>query len=143
MNALEVDLVVIGTGPGGEALATGAAKAGLTVVAVDKHLVGGECPYYGCIPTKMMVRGSDVVAEVRRAAAVAGEATITPSWAAVHRRIDDEATTHWDDTIAVDRLKDAGATVHHGVARLDGIGRVSVEEPDGTTHPYTTRRGVA
>ena len=142
MSAHEVDLVVIGTGPGGEALATGAAKAGLTVVAVDKHLVGGECPYYGCIPTKMMVRGSDVVAEVRRAAAVAGEATITPSWAAVHRRIDDEATTHWDDTIAVDRLKDAGATVHHGVGRLAGPGRVEVTTADGEVIAYTTSRGV-
>jgi len=142
MSAHEVDLVVIGTGPGGEALATGAAKAGLTVVAVDKHLVGGECPYYGCIPTKMMVRGSDVVAEVRRAAAVAGEATITPSWAAVHRRIDDEATTHWDDTIAVDRLKDAGATVHHGVGRLAGPGRVEVTTADGEVITYTTSRGV-
>ena len=142
MSTHEVDLVVIGTGPGGEALATGAAKAGLKVVAVDKHLVGGECPYYGCIPTKMMVRGSDVVAEVRRAAAVAGEATITQSWAAVHRRIDDEATTHWDDTIAVDRLKDAGATVHHGVGRLAGPGRVEVTTADGEVIAYTTSRGV-
>jgi pyruvate/2-oxoglutarate dehydrogenase complex dihydrolipoamide dehydrogenase (E3) component len=142
MNAHEVDLVVIGTGPGGEALAGGAARAGLRVVAVDKHLVGGECPYYGCIPTKMMVRGSDVVAEVRRAAAVAGEAAITPSWSVVARRVDQEATTGWDDTIAVDRLRDAGATVHHGVARLDGPGRVRVELADGTTQEYVASRGV-
>lgn len=142
MSAHEVDLVVIGTGPGGEALATGAAKAGLRVVAVDKHLVGGECPYYGCIPTKMMVRGSDVVAEVRRAAAVAGEATISPAWSVVAGRIDQQATTGWDDTIAVDRLRDAGATVHHGVARLDGPGRVRVELADGTTQEYTATRGV-
>ncbi len=142
MSAHEVDLVVIGTGPGGEALATGAAKAGLRVVAVDKHLVGGECPYYGCIPTKMMVRGSDVVAEVRRAAAVAGEATIAPSWSVVARRVDQEATTGWDDTIAVDRLRDAGATVHHGVARLDGPGRVRVELADGATEVYVAARGV-
>ncbi|KQW43066.1 pyridine nucleotide-disulfide oxidoreductase [Nocardioides sp. Root1257] len=142
MTQREVDLVVIGTGPGGEALATGAAKAGLEVVAVDKHLVGGECPYYGCIPTKMMVRGADVVAEVRRAAEVAGEATIAPSWGVVHRRIDEQATTHWDDTIAVDRLRDAGATVHHGVGRLAGPKQVTVETADGETLTYTARRGV-
>lgn len=142
MDAHEVDLVVIGTGPGGEALATGAAKAGLRVVAVDRHLVGGECPYYGCIPTKMMVRGSDLVAEVRRAGAVAGEATITPVWSVVARRVDQEATTGWDDTIAVDRLRDAGATVHHGVGRLDGPGRVRVEEQDGTVTTYDATRGV-
>ena len=141
MSAREVDLVVIGLGPGGEALASGAAKAGLDVVAVDRHLVGGECPYYGCIPTKMMVRGSDLVAEVRRTPGLAGEATVEPAWSVVARRIDEDATTHWDDTIAVDRLVDAGATVHHGVARLTGVGAVAVET-DGATVEYTTRRGV-
>ena len=141
MSAREVDLVVIGLGPGGEALAYGAAKAGLEVVAVDRHLVGGECPYYGCIPTKMMVRGSDLVAEVRRAPGLAGEATISPARSVVARRIDEAATTHWDDTIAVDRLVDAGATVLHGVARLTGVGAVAVETADGTVE-LTTRRGV-
>ena len=53
----EVDVVVIGLGPGGESLATQLAQAGLSVVGVDKHLVGGECPYYGCVPSKMMIRG--------------------------------------------------------------------------------------
>jgi pyruvate/2-oxoglutarate dehydrogenase complex dihydrolipoamide dehydrogenase (E3) component len=142
MTERNVDLVVIGTGPGGEALATGAAKAGLEVVAVDKHLVGGECPYYGCIPTKMMVRGSDVVAEVRRAGRVAGDATISPSWATVAGRVDKDATAGWDDTVAVDRLQDAGATVHHGVGRLAGTGRVVVDTADGDTLTYETRRGV-
>src|SRR3954447_8735551 len=101
MTQREVDLVVIGTGPGGEGLATGAAKAGLEVVAVDRHLVGGECPYYGCIPTKMMVRAADALAETRRAATLAGDTTAVPSWAPVHRRLDEKATTGWDDTIAV------------------------------------------
>lgn len=142
MTQHEVDLVVIGTGPGGEALAAGAAKAGLEVVAVDRHLVGGECPYYGCVPTKMMVRGSDTLAEVRRAAQVAGEASIAPAWSVVHRRIDEDATTHWDDTIAVDRLRDAGATVHHGVGRLTGPKQVTVALADGGTVAYAARRGV-
>jgi pyruvate/2-oxoglutarate dehydrogenase complex dihydrolipoamide dehydrogenase (E3) component len=141
-DAREVDLVVIGTGPGGEALASGAATAGLEVVAVDRHLVGGECPYYGCIPTKMMVRASDAVAEVRRASSLAGDASSSTSWGPVHRRIDEEATTGWDDTIAVDRLKEAGATVHHGVARLAGPGCVTVELAAGGTVTYTARRGV-
>lgn len=141
MSAHEVDLVVIGLGPGGEALASGAAKAGLEVVAVDKHLVGGECPYYGCIPTKMMVRGSDALAEVRRAPQVAGEATATPAWSVVARRIDEDATTGWDDSIAVDRLRDAGATTRHGVARLTGVGEVTVDVA-GETQVFTARRGV-
>ena len=74
----EVDLVVIGAGPGGEALAGGAAAAGLEVVVVDRHLVGGECPYYGCIPTKMMVRAADALAEAGRVSRLAGDVTVVP-----------------------------------------------------------------
>jgi len=61
-DPVDVDLVVVGAGPGGEALASGAAAEGLSVVVVDRHLVGGECPYYGCIPSKMMVRAAGSLA---------------------------------------------------------------------------------
>ncbi len=138
----EVDLVVVGAGPGGESLASGAAQAGLEVVVVDRHLVGGECPYYGCIPTKMMVRASDALAEAARARRLAGDVAVTPSWTPVAERIRDEATSDWDDTIAVERLEGAGATVHHGVGRLNGPRRVDVELADGTTVSYTARLGV-
>lgn len=138
-----VDLVVIGLGPGGEALATGAAKAGLHVVALDKHLVGGECPYYGCVPSKMMVRAADVLAEAGRVGALAGEATVTSSWAPLAQRITSEATDGWDDQVAVDRLVAAGVTFHHGTGRLDGTGRVRVELADGSAGPtYVAARGV-
>ena len=138
----QVDLVVIGLGPGGEALATAAAKAGLSVLAVDKHLVGGECPYYGCIPSKMMVRAADTLAEAGRAGALAGDVSVTASWAPVARRVSEEATAGWDDTVAVRRLEDAGAEVLHGVARLAGPGRVEVELPGGGTRSVTAERGV-
>jgi len=141
-SAVSVDLVVIGAGPGGEALATGAAKAGLEVVVVDRHLVGGECPYYGCIPSKMMIRAADALAEAGRVTTLAGDAVVTPSWAPVARRLDEEATSGWDDTIAVQRLQDAGATVHHGVGRLDGPGLVRVALADGGEVAYEVRRGV-
>jgi pyruvate/2-oxoglutarate dehydrogenase complex dihydrolipoamide dehydrogenase (E3) component len=136
------DLVVIGLGPGGEALASGAAEAGLRVVAVDKHLVGGECPYYGCVPSKMMVRAADLLAEAGRVAGVAGSVTVEPSWAPVATRIAEQATDHWDDAVAVDRLREAGASVLHGTARLAGPGRVEVEAPDGSLTSYVAERGV-
>ncbi len=138
----DVDLVVIGAGPGGEALASGAAAAGLEVVVVERHLVGGECPYYGCIPSKMMLRAADALAEAARVSELAGDARVVPSWAPVAKRIDEEATSGWDDAIAVDRLQDAGVRVHHGVARLDGVARVVVELNDGGSTTYTARRGV-
>jgi pyruvate/2-oxoglutarate dehydrogenase complex dihydrolipoamide dehydrogenase (E3) component len=130
-----VDVVVVGLGPGGEALATELARAGLSVVGVDRRLVGGECPYYGCVPSKMMVRASDVLAEARRVPEFAGGSTVGPDWAPVHARIRDEATTDWDDQIAVDRLVDAGVTFVRGTARLAGPREVEV---DGTTYVAAT-----
>ena len=142
-DAQQVDLVVIGLGPGGEALATAVADAGLAVVAVDRHLVGGECPYYGCVPTKMMVRGSDLVAETGRAAGTVGDVTLLSSWAPVAERVAVQATDHWDDRVAVERLQGHGATVLHGTARLDGVRRVVVTPTDGSDPvTYEASRGV-
>ncbi|MDX6374608.1 MAG: hypothetical protein QOD98_3596 [Nocardioidaceae bacterium] len=143
IDVQQVDLVVVGLGPGGEALANAVATAGLKVVAVDKHLVGGECPYYGCIPTKMMVRAADLLAESGRAAELAGDVSVTSSWAPVAERVAVQATDHWDDRVAVDRLVDAGAAVVHGVASLDGPGRVVVTVPTSSDPiRFEAARGV-
>lgn len=145
-QAEQVDLVVIGLGPGGEALANGVASAGLRVVAVDRHLVGGECPYYGCVPTKMMVRAADALAESQRAAELAGEVELRPSWAPVADRIAVQATDHWDDRVAVERLERAGARVLHGTARLagrlDGRHQVAVEFASGGQARFEAAVGV-
>lgn len=131
----DVDVVVVGLGPGGEAVATQLAQAGLRVVAADRRLVGGECPYYGCIPSKMMIRGADVLAEGRRIPELAGTSTVVSDWAPVHARIRDEATDDWDDKVAVDRLEAAGVTFVRGAARLVGPRSVEV---DGTTYDAGT-----
>jgi pyruvate/2-oxoglutarate dehydrogenase complex dihydrolipoamide dehydrogenase (E3) component len=143
----QVDVVVVGLGPGGESLANALATAGLAVVAVDKQLVGGECPYFGCVPTKMMVRAADVLAEAGRVGELAGEVTVRPSWAPVAERVSVQATDHWDDRVAVERLENAGATVLHGTARLDGSSagsrRVVVTPADGSEPvTYEASRGV-
>ena len=141
----QVDVVVVGLGPGGESAATQLAKAGLKVVGVDRRLAGGECPYFGCIPSKMMIRAADVLAEARRVADLAGESTVTPDWSPVHVRIRDEATTDWDDQVAVDRLVDAGVTFVRGAARLTGPRTVEVDPSTGSGQAavrYTASRGV-
>ena len=124
------DVVVIGLGPGGEATATELAKAGLSVVGVDERLVGGECPYFGCIPSKMMIRASDALAEGRRIAGLAGEADVQPDWSQVADRIRDEATDDWDDEVAVKRLEGAGVRFVRGHGRLTGPRTVEVRRRD-------------
>lgn len=131
------DVVVVGLGPGGEAVATQLAQAGLDVVAVDERLVGGECPYYGCIPSKMIIRAADALQEARRVGDLAGTADVRPDFGVVARRIREEATSDWDDSAGVQRLEDAGARFVRGHARLAGERRVEVA---GTT--YVAARGV-
>jgi len=137
-----VDVVVIGTGPGGEDATGRLARAGLDVVAVEARLVGGECPYFGCIPTKMMVRASDALAEARRAGTLAGSVDVTPDWAPVARRVRDDATADWDDTAAVERLEKAGARVVRGRGRLVGPREVAVDTADGERRFRATRAVV-
>jgi pyruvate/2-oxoglutarate dehydrogenase complex dihydrolipoamide dehydrogenase (E3) component len=137
---MDVDVVVIGLGPGGEYAANKLASAGLDVVGVEKHLVGGECPFYGCIPSKLWIRSSDIVGEARRADELVGPTTVTPDWARVRHRIRDEATHDWSDDGHVQGLVDAGVRVVRGHARLDGPGRVVVDGPDAGM--YAAARGV-
>lgn len=133
----QVDVVVIGMGPGGEDLAGQLAEAGLKVVGVENHLVGGECPYYGCIPSKMVIRAADLLEEARRVNTMAGTATVSPDYSIVADRIRDEATDDWDDTVAVDRFVGKGGIFVRGKGALEGADRVRVCDD-----VYVARLGV-
>ena len=126
MSEREFDVVVVGMGPGAEYLAEELAKAGVPVAAVEDSLVGGECPYWGCVPSKMMIRAANLLAEGRRISGMAGSAVISPSWAPVAKRIRDEATDNWDDTVAADRFTGLGGALVRGHARITGPGEVTV-----------------
>src|SRR6516164_1611827 len=97
------DVVVIGMGPGGEYAAGALAEAGLHVTAIEDRLVGGECPYFGCVPSKMMIRAANLIAETRRVPGLAGTSTVTPDWSPVALRIREEATDDWNDKVAATR----------------------------------------
>src|ERR1700710_2501865 len=99
----EVDVVVLGLGVGGEEVGGKLAAAGLSVVGIESRLVGGECPYWGCVPSKMMIRAASTLAESRRVNILAGSASDTPDGGSAARRIREEATDDWDDTVAVKR----------------------------------------
>lgn len=138
----ECDVVVLGLGPGGEHVASGLASAGLRVVGVDERLVGGECPYYGCIPSKMMIAAAQTLREGRRVNGRAGRSEVTPDWTPVADRIRDEATDDWNDQVAVDRLVAAGATFVRGRGRITGKDTVTVTAADGSQRAYRAARGI-
>src|SRR5437868_8968325 len=124
-------------GVGGELLAEHMADAGLDVIGIEANLVGGECPYWGCIPTKMMARAANALAEARRVPHLAGTATVDPDWAPVATRIRVEATDTWDDRVAVERFEEKGGRFVRGRGRLDGPGRVRVGD-----RTFEARRAV-
>ncbi|RZS31255.1 pyruvate/2-oxoglutarate dehydrogenase complex dihydrolipoamide dehydrogenase (E3) component [Herbihabitans rhizosphaerae] len=137
----EVDVVVVGMGPGGEEVAAQLARAGLRVVGVESRLVGGECPYFACVPTKMMIRAAHTLAEAGRVGELAGSADVHADWAPVAKRIRDEATDDWDDTVAVRRFTDIGGTFVRGTGRITAPREVTVSTSDGE-QVLRARRGV-
>jgi pyruvate/2-oxoglutarate dehydrogenase complex dihydrolipoamide dehydrogenase (E3) component len=136
MGESEYDVIVIGLGVGGEELGGRLARAGLSVLGIEKTLVGGECPYWGCIPSKMMVRAGNALAEAGRVNRVAGQAEALPGWSPVAARVRD-ATANWDDTVAVERFERRGGTFLRTEARITGPG---VVEADGRR--FRARRGI-
>jgi pyruvate/2-oxoglutarate dehydrogenase complex dihydrolipoamide dehydrogenase (E3) component len=120
------DVVVLGMGPGGEYAAGALAEAGLHVTAVEDRLVGGECPYYGCVPSKMMIRAANLLAETRRVPGMAGTSAVTPDWSPVALRIREEATDYWNDKVAADRFTGKGGHLVRGHGTITAPGEVTV-----------------
>jgi pyruvate/2-oxoglutarate dehydrogenase complex dihydrolipoamide dehydrogenase (E3) component len=133
----QVDILVVGMGVGGEEVAGRLAEAGLTVVGIEHNLVGGECPYWGCVPSKMMIRAANALAETRRVGELAGQAEAHPDWTPVAKRIREEATDDWDDRVAVERFTGKGGRFVRGYGALAGPRRVRVGDDE-----YAARVGV-
>jgi pyruvate/2-oxoglutarate dehydrogenase complex dihydrolipoamide dehydrogenase (E3) component len=135
------DVIVIGLGPGGEYVAGTLAEAGLHVTGVESRLVGGECPYYGCVPSKMMIRAANLIAEARRVPGMAGMSTVTPDWSPVALRIREEATDYWNDKVAADRFTGKGGHLVRGHGTITGPGEVTVST-EGGTRAFRARKGI-
>ena len=133
----QTDVVIVGLGTGGEDLALQLTTAGLRVVGVEPALLGGECAYWACIPSKIMIRAADLLQEARRVNGMAGRADVTPDWSPVAARIREEATGDWDDSIAVARFEGIGGRFVRGRGRLTGPTTVTVGNES-----FTATRGI-
>ena len=125
------DVVIIGGGPAGEIVGERAVKAGLTAVVIESDLVGGECSYWACMPSKALLRPGEALRAVRRVpgarAAVTGEIDLSE---ALKRR--DAMISHLDDKWQVKWLDDTKISLIRGHARIAGEKLVSVTAKDGT-----------
>ena len=135
------DVIVIGAGPAGENAAGRCAQGGLSTAIVERELVGGECSYWGCIPSKALIRPGDVIAAARRvpgaAEAVTGAVDVT---AALGWR--DDLVAHWDDRSQLPWLEERHVTLVRGAGRLAGERVVEVTAGDGTVRRLTAGRAV-
>jgi dihydrolipoamide dehydrogenase len=135
------DVVVLGAGPAGEVAAGRLAEGGRRVAIVEADLVGGECSYYACMPSKALLRPAQALSEVRRVAgareAVTGELDVP---AALRRR--DEVVHDLSDEVQLPWLQDRGIELFRGHGRLAGERRVVVEGAEGGEQALTAETAV-
>jgi pyruvate/2-oxoglutarate dehydrogenase complex dihydrolipoamide dehydrogenase (E3) component len=136
------DVIVLGAGSTGENVADIAVRGGLSAVLVESELVGGDCSYWACIPSKALLRGPEVLAEARAvrgaAPAVKGDLDVEETLA---RR--SSFTGDGDDSGQVRWVAGAGIDLLRGTGRLDGERSVVVTAPDGSRTRLTARHAVA
>jgi dihydrolipoamide dehydrogenase len=119
------DVVVMGAGPAGEVAAGRLADGGLRVAIVEDRLVGGECSFWACMPSKSLLRPYEALAEARRIPGAAEAATGTLDVQAVLERRN-EVVHDWDDEVQLPWLRDRGIELHRGRGRIAGERRVGV-----------------
>lgn len=137
----EQDVIVVGGGPVGMTVAARVRAAHLTVTLIEAELVGGECHYWACVPSKALLRPVEIYDAARSAAATRSALTGQLDLPEVSARRDRFAD-YWDDTRLVERVAAAGTTVLHGYGRLTGEHAVSVTTADGKAFELTARHAV-
>ncbi|MFD0305939.1 dihydrolipoyl dehydrogenase family protein [Streptomyces sp. NPDC127119] len=136
------DVVVLGAGPVGENVADRARAAGLSAAIVESELVGGECSYWACMPSKVLLRPAIARADARKVPGLrqAVQGPLDAAEVLAHRNY---YTSDWTDDGQVQWLEGVGVDLYRGHGRLDGPRRVTVEGPDGERHVLTARHAVA
>lgn len=142
MRESSFDAIVIGAGPTGENVAQRAVKAGLSVAIVESGLVGGECSYYACIPSKALLRSSAAL-EAARHVEGAKQAITGPIDASAVLARRTRLVKNWTDGDQAEWLKKTGITLLRGRGRIAGERVVEVRAKDGTVSSFRARHAVA
>lgn len=135
------DVVVLGAGPVGENVADRARAAGLSVAVVERELIGGECSYWACVPSKALLRPVLAIADARRVSGAREAVTSAIDADGVFGRRN-RYVGDWDDAGQADWVAGIGATLVRGHARLDGPRRVAVTTADGEVVTLTAEHAV-
>jgi pyruvate/2-oxoglutarate dehydrogenase complex dihydrolipoamide dehydrogenase (E3) component len=135
------DVIVIGAGAVGENVADRVVQGGLTAAIVERELVGGECSYWACMPTKALLRSASALRAARRLPGAREAVTGDLDARAVLRRRDSFAS-HWKDDGQVSWLESAGIALHRGQGRITGDRVVEVTGADGVVETLTARHAV-
>ncbi|MFJ9030035.1 dihydrolipoyl dehydrogenase family protein [Streptomyces sp. NPDC102274] len=135
------DVIVLGAGPVGQNAAEHARAGGLSVAVVERELVGGECSYWACVPSKALLRPVITVSDTRRVDGARQAVTGPLDTARVFARRD-HYVTDWDDSGQAGWVKSIGADLFRGQGRIDGPRRVSVTSSGGR-RTLTARHAVA
>ncbi|MEU7679363.1 NAD(P)/FAD-dependent oxidoreductase [Micromonospora taraxaci] len=141
MTNTEYDVIVIGAGPVGENVADRVVQGGLTAAIVERELVGGECSYWACMPTKALLRSASALRAARHLPGAREAVTGDLDAAAVLGRRDSFAS-HWKDDGQVSWLESAGIALHRGQGRISSARAVEVTGEDGVTTTLTARHAV-
>jgi len=142
MHETEADVVVLGAGPAGEVVSGLLADAGLDVVIVEPRLVGGECSFYGCMPSKALLRPAELLAETQRVPGVRElvDGPLDPQ-NVLDRR--DEVIHELDDAVQLPWLDERGIRLVRGHARFTGERAVEIRDADDRPRErITARRAV-
>ena len=135
------DVVVIGAGPAGENVAGRVAAGGMSVAVVEAELVGGECSYWACMPSKALLRPGEVIAAARRVPGAAEAITGTIDVAAALARRD-ELASNWNDDGQVRWLESVGAALIRGRGRIVGERVVEITATDGSVRRLRAGKAV-
>jgi pyruvate/2-oxoglutarate dehydrogenase complex dihydrolipoamide dehydrogenase (E3) component len=133
------DVIVIGAGPAGEIAAARAVRGGLTAAVVERRLVGGECHYYGCVPSKALLWPMEVAAAVSRMPGLKLDGPIDAAAVAARR---DDFVGHYHDGPQVSWVQSVPAAFVRGEGRLAGPLRVEVSTPEGGGRKLEARHAV-